>query len=186
MLDRLRRVENPALQFSNRWFAANRWQFEQHLQSREKRDFKILEIGCFEGQGTCWMLENIAMSQGSHITCVDICEQPRFWQNINVVADPSKVDLRLGCSRDILPSLPKDAFDFVFIDGSHAAIDVLEDAVFSFRLAKVGALIAFDDYKWKLDADRPQPAVDAFLKIYRSKIDILTKNYQVWLRKIGD
>jgi len=46
--------------------------------------------------------------------------------------------------------------------------------------------MAFDDYKWK---DRGSPdgtpklAIKAFLRIYKCKITVLMKDYQVWIRK---
>lgn len=175
-----------ALQFSEQWFAPNRWQFERHLSSIESQDVRILEIGCFEGQATCWLLENAAKSPSSRIACIDIFEQPTFWSNVEKAGDRRKVDLKIGHSRLVLPTFDMASFDFVFIDGSHAATDVLEDAVLSFRLAKVGAIIAFDDYRWKLSEDRPKAAIDSFLLVYASKIVVLSKNYQVWIRKASD
>jgi hypothetical protein len=44
--------------------------------------------------------------------------------------------------------VPFAAYDFIYVDGAHSTIDVLEDAVLSFLLAKPGAIIAFDDYLW--------------------------------------
>jgi hypothetical protein len=74
--------------------------------------------------------------------------------------------------------------------GSHWTIDVLEDAVAAFRLAKTGGIIGFDDYKWndpKYNQNgAPKLAIDAFLKVYKPKIALLTKNYQVWARKEAD
>ena len=173
-------------QFTLEWFPPNQWQFESHLGNTAGEVRSILEIGCFEGQGTCWLLENVATAPDARITCIDPIEQPCFWSNIAASNGLEKVELKLGSSREILPTLRPGAYDFIFVDGDHSAIGALEDAVLSFRLAKVGGMIAFDDYKWKLGPDRPKPAVDAFLSIYRSKIKVLTKNYQVWIRKIAD
>ncbi|MGB7088570.1 MAG: class I SAM-dependent methyltransferase [Methylovirgula sp.] len=168
------------------WFPPNRWQFERRVSHLGGTPCQILEVGCFEGQGTCWLLENAATHPEARITCIDIQLQPVFWSNISASGGTGKVELKVGKSHDVLPHLRRQFFDFIFIDGSHLALDVLEDAVFSFPLAKVGAIIGFDDYKWKLGPDRPQPAVDAILSIYKSKIAVLAKNYQVWLRKIED
>jgi predicted O-methyltransferase YrrM len=40
-------------------------------------------------------------------------------------------------------------FDFIYVDGSHQAPDVLSDAVLSFTLLKRNGVIAFDDYLWQ-------------------------------------
>ena len=72
-------------------------------------------------------------------------------------------------------------------------IDVLEDAVGSFRLAKVGGIIGFDDYRWNDVAisrlgGTPKPAIDAFRKIYRKHFEVLTewRCYQFWIRKLSE
>ena len=36
-------------------------------------------------------------------------------------------------------------YDIIYIDGSHEARDVLEDAVLAYRLLKIGGLLIFDD-----------------------------------------
>jgi len=70
------------------------------------------------------------------------------------------------------------------------ALDVREDAIVSFRLAKPGAVIAFDDYLWN-DLQRKQsgaarPAIDAFFALYSKKPEGLESSYQVWMRKLTD
>jgi predicted O-methyltransferase YrrM len=182
----LEAVADARHHFTAEWSTENRWQFEKHLSHLRGKINRVLEIGCFEGQGTCWLLENVLTTPDSHIVCIDIFEQSAFWPNIAASRGSERVVLKIGKSRDVLPSLERGSFDFIFIGGSHAAADVLEDAVLSFRLAKVGAIVAFDDYKWKLSTDRPKKSIDAFLSIYQSKIEVMTKNHQVWIRKTAD
>ena len=96
----------------------------------------------------------------------------------------------LGLSGETLRTLPLSAYDFIYIDGSHATRDVLQDAVLSFMVAKLGAIIAFDDYLWNDPAFNqrgvPKPAIDAFPNIYSSNIELLEYGNQVWLRKLRD
>lgn len=173
--------------FSAHWFDANLWQFEKQTEDLGDEEYRILEIGSYEGRSTCWLLHRFPRA---NITCVDICEQPVFWPNIKASRGDNRVTMRVGLSRDVLPSLPHSAFDIVYVDGSHSTIDVLEDAVYSFRLAKPGALIGFDDYKWRdkrFSRDgTPKKAIDAFLKVYRSKVSVRSRNYQVWINKTED
>jgi predicted O-methyltransferase YrrM len=85
-------------------------------------------------------------------------------------------------------------FDFIYIDGSHQAPDVLVDAILSFKLLRVGGLIVFDDYLWseKGVADRdplqcPKPAIDSFLNIFFRKVNIISAPlYQIYAQKISD
>jgi predicted O-methyltransferase YrrM len=57
----------------------------------------------------------------------------------------------------VLPELISkgERFDLIYIDGSHAAADVMTDAVLSYLLLNVGGVILFDDYVWKPDELTP-------------------------------
>jgi predicted O-methyltransferase YrrM len=172
------------------WFSWNIPLFEQHLAHLRNKECSLLEVGCHEGRATTWLLENIATHPRATITCVDMFEQPNFRHNVRVSGSESRVDLRLGLSREVLRLLPLDSYDFVYIDGSHAVVDVLEDAVLAFRLVKCGAPIAFDDYLWDdpefNQKGVPKPAIDAFLELYKAKTTVLAVTHQVWLRKECD
>lgn len=181
-----RRERSTGGTFSNDWFLGNQGQFERHLAHLVGKPCRLLEIGCYEGQATTWLLKHVATHHKSTVTCIDLGGQGAFWRNVATTGKASSVDLQIGASSKLLPTL-KPGFDFVYIDGSHAAIDVLQDAVLSWELAKAGAIIAFDDYRWQdsqeLGEGTPKPAIDAFLKVYGGKLTVLAKNYQIWIRK---
>lgn len=94
---------------------------------------------------------------------------------------------------ELLAGGRRGSFDFVYVDGSHQAPDVLLDAVLGFQLAKVGGVIVFDDYLWPLEPsgaqnhyNMPKPAVDAFVNIYQRKLDVYKAPlYQLYVQKIG-
>ena len=76
----------------------------------------------------------------------------------------------------------------IYIDGSHRAADVQVDASLSWHLIKRGGLIVFDDYLWSLEKpkeDRPQMAIDNFLRDFRLQLGILHKGYQVIVRRVS-
>ena len=81
-------------------------------------------------------------------------------------------------------------FDFIYIDGSHMASDVLSDAILSFELLKIDGIMGFDDYLWKLPntdnlLTNPKIAIDTFTNIFSFRIQILvTLNHQVYIKKI--
>ena len=70
-------------------------------------------------------------------------------------------------------------FDFIYIDGSHQAADVLSDAVNAFKLLRPGGIMCFDDYLWHWadrpynPLDTPKAAIDAFTMIYAQKLQVL-------------
>jgi predicted O-methyltransferase YrrM len=172
--------------FTTDWFCGNEKHFSKYLAHLEDTPCRLLEIGCYEGRATVWLLENIATHPDATITCIDPYPQASFWKNILAARSPEKVRLEIELSRNLLRSLPTNTFDFVYVDGDHGTVNVLEDAVLSFILLKRNGIMAFDDFKWKdraFPGATPKLAINAFLSVYRRKITVLMKGYQVWIRK---
>lgn len=189
--------------FNARWFPKK--VFEAHLSHlKTGASLRILEIGAFEGYGTTYFLENYLSDSGS-IVCVDpflpysestIAKIPgvdqlinegalgRFLENTQKWSD--RITLIKGFSQHVLPLLSGDAFDLIFVDGDHSCDAVAQDGRESFRLAKSGGYIVFDDYRWGADlprASRPRDAVDQFLKHYADRISLVHKGSEVVVRK---
>lgn len=168
---------------------------------RFKPDLSFLEIGSFEGRSAIWLLENILTDPTSRITCVDTWRgsaehknsaidfkniEENFDYNIQISGRAKQVTKIKGYSAFELRRLPFASFDFVYIDASHKASDVLEDAVLSWQLLKVDGVMIFDDYIWEpqyAQIDSPALAIDAFVKCYADKLSVLRKGMQVTIRK---
>ena len=156
------------------------------------RPVRFLEIGSYEGRSTVWFLENVLRHPESTITCIDIFSEERwdlrFVHNIRASQSAAKVHKLKGRSADRLLELAGQRFDVIYIDGSHDAADVLLDATLSWPLLAPGGILLFDDYGWdpeKLASERPQLAIDLFLEAMQGKFEVLRKNYQVAVRKLG-
>jgi predicted O-methyltransferase YrrM len=161
----------------------------------------ILEVGCFEGRATVWMLKTLLTDPSARITCVDTFagsfEHPlmgldlngieaRFDHNIRTSGDAEKVSKLKGRSGDVLRRLDLNSFDLAYIDGSHLARDVLEDAVLAFGLLKSAGFMIFDDYNWdrlRDDPRHPRFGIDAFLKVYAAELAVRHVGYQVIVQK---
>jgi hypothetical protein len=171
--------------FTHDYFSANIPLFERFLGDLKDRPCHLLEIGTWEGRSAIWMAQNIATHRSSSVETIDAYENPKLRRNL--AAANGKVTFHFGPSAEVLRTLPLDAYDFVYIDGCHWTINVLEDAVLGFRLLKRGGIMAFDDYLWDdpewNQEGRPKEAVDAFLAIYAAKIEITHHEHQVWIRK---
>jgi len=77
-------------------------------------------------------------------------------------------------------------YDFIYIDGSHIAKDVLTDACMAWPLLNKGGFMVFDDYLWGDARDilhRPKPAIDAFVNIFSEEIEMVHMGYQLIIRK---
>jgi predicted O-methyltransferase YrrM len=93
-------------------------------------------------------------------------------------------------------NLPLESFDIVYIDGSHATADVLEDAVLSYRLLKPGGVLIFDDYRGAgalgqgpltrdKTSDFPKAAIDRFVQCFEDSLRVMHNSYQLILKKSG-
>jgi len=83
---------------------------------------------------------------------------------------------------------PEDhpTFDFIYIDGSHKAKDVLTDACMAWQLLKPEGVMVFDDYLWGDPRDalhRPKIAIDAFTNIFGEELSIVYAGHQLAVRK---
>lgn len=190
--------------------------FGTHHQARWAKEYapfigkpgiNAVEIGVFEGMTSTWLLETVLTDPTSRLTCVDAFEPPRdvdnytfarrknsplpeqvFDANIAASGVGNKVTKLKAASGVALRSLPLDAFHIAYVDGSHLAPDVLEDAVLVWRMLVVGGIATFDDYGWELPVDplqRPRPALDAFMQIFAGKFEVLHQGWQLTLRKLS-
>ena len=196
--------------FSQDWFSRSipSWSHILTQLTKKTPTLRILEVGVFEGRSTCWLLENFCKTPESTIVAIDSFQggiehknmelgglQKQFKDNIASVGSPAKVDVRAGFSLDQLCRLVAEntePFDFISVDASHQAADVLGDAVLSFQLLKRGGIIAFDDYIWSPMRPGtenplllPKAAIDAFTTIYSQKLRIIPNLplYQLYIQK---
>jgi predicted O-methyltransferase YrrM len=114
--------------------------------------------------------------------------QDRFDRNIEAAGLRDRVEKKSGSSQVVLRTLPLESYDYIYIDGSHLAPDVLEDTILCFRLVKVGGIITFDDYGFQPNArpvERPTIAIDAFLACFAEKVEVIYKGYQLSIRRLS-
>ena len=200
--------------FTQDWFdddARKNW--DQLLPNIQPK--RILEIGSFEGASACYLIDTLGPKGGLELFCVDSWAgglehnrldmgeiEARFDANVEQAKsrcpEPVQVNKLKGKSDQVLAYLLTEGrqgyFDFVYVDGSHQAPDVLCDAVLGFRLLKPEGVMAFDDYLWfeelpgGMDLIRsPKLAIDAFTNIYGKKLDVLRAPlYQLYIKKISD
>ena len=190
-------------EFTNDWFGTTgRYIWDAMLPKFKPTN--ILEVGSFEGRSACYFIDTLAKKDKTPIElhCIDTWKggedhegidmadvKSRFYRNIDIATTNARargaeaiVQVYNSTSEDQLCELfpsHKDYFDFIYIDGSHQAADVLSDAVNAFRLLRPGGIMCFDDYLWHWadrpynPIDTPKAAIDAFTMIYAQKLQIL-------------
>lgn len=187
-----------AVTFPN-WFEGQKYNFENHLvHLAGKPDLKFLQIGVYTGDASVWLCENILRNKTSFLYDVDTWAGSNEDEHSQIDFDKvfkyyetrtgvyqSIVRLRMT-SDDYFAGDNTIRFDFIYIDGDHTSHQVAKDADNAWKLLKHGGIMAFDDYLWGQDMQpelTPRPAIDRFLAKYTGEYTLLSKDYQVWIRK---
>jgi predicted O-methyltransferase YrrM len=178
-------------EFEHDWFTVHIPAWDAALRELDGERGRLLELGSFEGLSACFLLWRLP---DAHVTCVDSFDgsfssaelERRFERNVAMV-DAARIRKLTGKTRDVLPRLLNEGarFDFIYIDASHNALDVLADAALAWQLLDAGGLCAFDDY----GLDRGDPmlsptaAIDAFLSVVTSEAERVPGGRQLFVRK---
>ena len=184
-------------QFSTEFARAHGPKWEKWIGHLRNKPACGIELGTWMGESAEWALDHIFTHDRSCYVCVDTFEgsEEHYLAGIDcstIEADARKrlsrfhnVAINKGYSSDILRMLKSSGFgpvDFVYVDAAHDAMNVLRDAVLAFDMLKVGGIMVFDDYEWKVypdEIDRPKLAVDSFISCYARSLEIIGLGWQV-------
>jgi SAM-dependent methyltransferase len=188
-------------EFTQDWFTLNIPVWEKAIAPfKGKPGVKYLEVGLYEGRSAFWMLENVLTDPTSHFTGIDIFDgelKDRFFDNLRRCGAEGRATVLIGFSQVEMRRLPLESFDIIYIDGSHATADVLEDAVLSYRLLSPGGVLIFDDYAWAgalytgpltrdETSDFPKAAIDRFVQCFEGRMSVLHNGSQLIVKKSDD
>jgi predicted O-methyltransferase YrrM len=177
-------------EFEHDWFTVHIPIWERLLEPLEGRAARMLELGSFEGLSACYLLWRLP---DAHVTCVDTFNwfdihdlEGRFDRNIALV-DSTRARRLTGRTSVVLPQLVDEEarFDFIYVDASHMALDVLVDAALAWKVLTDGGLIVFDDYGLDYEDPMLSPtrAIDAFRSVVASEATPVDTGGQFALRK---
>ncbi|MEB0110439.1 class I SAM-dependent methyltransferase [Variovorax sp. RTB1] len=190
--------------YTSDWFSHNIPAWQSFFSGWGDEPRTAIEIGSYDGRSSVWLLENVLRNNASRLHCVDVFadrEKPdSYWKRFeeNVLKSPHapKVDVYTGYSIDFMLQFAVSGrtADFVYVDGSHRAADVLEDLILAFRVLKPGGLMICDDYLGGAGPGKdptlgsPKIAVDAFTTLYRDRLEIVAGQplYQLAMKKSSD
>jgi len=173
------------------------------------KDFNLcLEIGCFEGLTSNYIVENLMFDNGT-LVCVDPLtdnylntdlttndielnkteysffegQYDRFINNVQEHIDSGKIVLYRDLSFNVYDKLRNDFgknFSFIYIDGDHRPESVYIDAINSFDLCKKDGYILFDDFLWK----DTKLGINKFISEYLNELKIIQKGEQLLIKKL--
>ena len=171
--------------FSQKWFLNNFEIFTFFLPKDKSLKFDYLEVGCYEGLSSFYVLSEY---KSVNAFFLDIWDMPNpnsktlshnfgliekaFDQNLSgfdfkKMKNDSVISMRKLLKENV-------HFDFIYIDGSHNGEDILSDAIEAFKILKVNGLMFFDDFLQHDDNRILQSYVgfDKFLSLYSDYLKI--------------
>lgn len=174
-------MSKPHTDFTADWFTQYGEHWLKRLGHLKDTPIRFLEIGCYEGRSTCWLLDNLLTHKDSYITCIDpwdgkdpcLGEQTKIayntFRNNTIGYGKSKVVVIRDESYEQLlyMNVASNKFDIVFIDGNHEGYNALGDLILSWPLVKPNGWLIMDDYHWSDDRLRsmPRDAWNAFSSV---------------------
>ncbi|MCJ1404219.1 hypothetical protein MMC11_007444 [Xylographa trunciseda] len=199
--------ERSRYTFQHPWFELIRSDWEELTSSLRGQKLRILEVGSFEGASTTWILDNLMSHPESTMTAIDTFAggmehqvnptndyglaslENRFWSNVSKCEHVQKLHVIKAASDDALMALRREGprFDFIYIDASHVALDVLHDAVLCWRMLEVRGTMVFDDFMWKgynEDCYNPRVAILSFLQCAAPELQAKETESQLWVTKV--
>ena len=180
--------------------------FNKNTTGETETPIKVLEIGTYTGISLINILSLIPNSigvgidmwsnyietgvNGLHNNITNLEVEKSFHNNVQAAGMNSRIKAVKGDSTEILMNMIKsgDKYNFIYIDGSHLALDCFADLILSWELLNNRGIIAIDDYLYKYDPNNrsfesPFEGVNQFLKKYEGKYKILHKSYRIFLEK---
>ena len=171
--------------FSNKWFLNNFDIFNFFLPKDKKSKFEYLEVGCFEGLSSFFVLSEY---KAVNAILLDIWDMPNpnsktLSHNFNSVEKAFDDNLSgfnfTKIKDDSVVAMRKlfkqqKSFDFIYIDGSHNGEDILSDAIEAFKILKKDGIIFFDDFLQhdKNRALQSYEGIEKFLTLYYNYLKI--------------
>lgn len=169
-------------------------EFQINTADLEKMEL-VAELGTFEGITAKYICDNLLTKEG-RIICIDPLldyytetdtehkeifkhQYQRFLRN--TYGKP--VELIRKKTVDAFDEIKDFRFGMVYVDSDHSTKGVYEDAVIAYKVCKNGGVIIFDDYLWR---EETQIGIDKFLHEYSKYIEIISKGYQVLIKKLTD
>lgn len=204
-VDRLRyRPWFAGKDFTSDWTSANFTMWRRMLSPLRDAPLRILEIGSWEGRSAVFFLN---FFERATIVCIDTFggspEEYSVYQHLgaqlagiearfdrNLAPFGPRVEKIKSRSQPALEGLAVKGrrFDLAYIDGGHRRDDVMADSAGVWRLLAPGGIVIWDDYEWgkSLPPDeRPQPAIDDFLRDHAGQYRLLGRTYQLAIERLA-
>lgn len=160
----------------------------KQLQQFVARPVRALEIGCFEGRSTCWLMDRVLTHPDARLDAVDPygygggdSEEQReaaAYRSLRsakifatFMANTEEYGPRVRHwkmrSDDFFRIAQPGVYQIAIVDGGHAAMQALRDMLHAWQALAAGGVMVIDDIEWKgyagFESNGPKRAYEAFL-----------------------
>jgi predicted O-methyltransferase YrrM len=185
--------DNPYMYtYSQTWFLGS--EIKQRLLGLidKSRQYRILEIGCFEGLSSVFFADNLLEDPISSLTCVDPFstidnndhkeflqnnEEARFDHNISVCKNANKIKVRKITSDQFFTE-NTGTYNLIYIDGCHECDYIRRDMENAWKILEVDGIMWMDDYCGGND-DSIKNTMNEFLTRHAGEYRIIHVGYQL-------
>ena len=179
--------------------------FEQFLLPLAGKEWlRFLQLGCFTGDASVWMCENVLTGRHSWLDDVDTwrgapnepIQTQMDFEDVYVTYKAKTEDMSIMVHRcstsDYLLDhdnafMRASAYDFIYVDAHHTSASAFLDSELSWPLLKPDGILAIDDYEWEhpdgVDIHAPKIGIHMFLDRHEGEYEELVRNQQLWIRK---
>lgn len=182
------------------WFETNgaKQNFEFFLEGMKDAPVTMLQVGAFTGDASKWLLEHVLTNPDSVLVDVDTwggsdeeAHEKLDFSEVEKIYDEKVSNFKnirkyKMTSEEFFDKNDR-IYDFIYIDGSHTALDVFNDGISAWDCLNEGGIIAFDDYTWdggKGDFLNPRDGIDGVFVTHMKDMVILHCGTQAWFQKI--
>lgn len=166
--------------FDHNWFNTleeswnNNWQ-----QEGCPTNLKCLEIGCFQGQSSLWILEHLVGVEGC-LYAIDLFHQEKIFDHNIKTAKKENLTIKIKGDAVIeMSALLKEhesTFDFIYIDASKLASENCFALLIAERLLKLNGKIIVDDFLWSRSYGKDQRECPRLGIILFEQLSLLCKS----------
>jgi hypothetical protein len=179
--------------------------FEEFLTPLAGKEWlRFLQLGCFTGDASVWLCNNVLTGEHSYLDDVDT------WRGAPNEPIQTEMDFEdvFRTYRDKTEGMPivvnrkttteylldqdnavmrPSFFDFIYVDAHHTSASAFLDSELSWPLLKSDGILAIDDYEWQhpdgVDIHAPKIGIHMFLDRHKGEYTELGRNQQLWIRK---
>jgi tetratricopeptide (TPR) repeat protein len=147
--------------------------WSEHLQPLKGQPISALEVGCYQGMSSCWLLDQLLTHSSSQLLCIDSQFDHQFKENISKTGESSKVTFVEGQTPQQMRELPPNSFDLINLQDRCKSTQQSEtNTQLAWQLVKPRGFIIFNYYGWlnpQAPEQNPKEGIDRFLTSVKEK-----------------